>query len=196
MLRAWDELSCHGTRPLVVRSSSPHEDTQESSLAGRFESVLDVRGWEEFRAAVGTVVGSARQPDGFTAPMAVLVQPMLRARVGGVLFGADPVAGRTDRLLVSAVRGGPDTLVGGEQPGTSYWLSRWGRLLRTEATERETESESETESADVEPSPPSCVVSPVSRGAPRGFSAGPRTSSSASTRTGGCGCSRAGRSRR
>ncbi|UUU21233.1 PEP/pyruvate-binding domain-containing protein [Streptomyces sp. DSM 40750] len=133
--RAWDELSQHGARPLVVRSSSPQEDTRESSLAGQFDSVLDVRGWEEFCAAVRTVLGSARRPDGGSAPMAVLVQPMLRARVGGVLFGADPVAGRTDRMLVSAVRGGPDTLVSGEQPGTSYWLSRWGRLLRTESTE-------------------------------------------------------------
>ncbi|WP_406195811.1 PEP-utilizing enzyme [Streptomyces europaeiscabiei] len=135
LLRAWDELSRHGARPLVVRSSSPQEDTEESSLAGRFDSVLDVRGWEEFRAAVRTVLDSARQPDGDTAPMAVLVQPMIRARVGGVLFGADPVAGRTDRMLVSAVWGGPDTLVSGEQPGTSYGLSRWGRRLRTESVD-------------------------------------------------------------
>jgi pyruvate,water dikinase len=132
---AWAELSRHGTRPLVVRSSSPQEDTEESSLAGRFDSVLDVRGWEEFRAAVRTVRDSARRPDGTDAPMAVLVQPMLRARVGGVLFGADPVAGRTDRMLVSAVRGGPDTLVSGEQPGTNYWLTGRGRLLRAEAPE-------------------------------------------------------------
>ncbi|MDX2783381.1 PEP/pyruvate-binding domain-containing protein, partial [Streptomyces caniscabiei] len=133
--RAWAELSRNGSRSLVVRSSSPQEDTEESSLAGRFDSVLDVRGWEEFRAAVRTVLGSARQPDGDSAPMAVLVQPMLRARIGGVLFGADPVAGRTDRMLVSVVRGGPDTLVSGQRPGTSHWLSRWGRLLRTESSE-------------------------------------------------------------
>ncbi|MCW8380215.1 PEP/pyruvate-binding domain-containing protein [Streptomyces justiciae] len=130
--RAWAELSEGGTLPLVVRSSSPQEDTEQSSLAGQFASVLDVRGWRDFRAAVRTVLDSAHRPDGSTAPMAVLVQPMLTARVGGVMFGADPVAGRTDRMLVSAVRGGPDSLVGGEQAGTSYWLSRRGRLLRTE----------------------------------------------------------------
>lgn len=49
-----------------------------------------------------------------------------------MLFGADPVEGRSDRMLVSAVRGGPDALVSGEQPGTNHWLSRGGRLLRTE----------------------------------------------------------------
>ncbi|MFD3928510.1 PEP/pyruvate-binding domain-containing protein [Streptomyces sp. NPDC058614] len=129
---AWHELSGGGARPLVVRSSSPQEDTQESSLAGQFASVLDVRGWRDFRTAIRTVLDSAQRPDGSTAPMAVLVQPMLRARVGGVLFGADPVEGRADRMLVSAVRGGPDTLVSGEQPGTNYSLNRWGRALRTE----------------------------------------------------------------
>ncbi|KMS69740.1 pyruvate phosphate dikinase [Streptomyces viridochromogenes] len=133
--RAWDELSEGGARPLVVRSSSPQEDTAESSLAGRFASVLDVRSWRDFRTAVETVLDSAHLPDGATAPMAVLVQPMVAARVGGVMFGADPMAGRTDRVLVSAVRGGPDSLVSGAQAGTDYWLSGRGRLLRTESAQ-------------------------------------------------------------
>ncbi|MFD9791886.1 PEP/pyruvate-binding domain-containing protein [Streptomyces sp. NPDC059070] len=128
---AWRELSRDGAEPLVVRSSSPQEDTQESSLAGQFASVLDVRDWTSFRAAVRTVLDSAQRPDGTRAAMAVLVQPMLDARVGGVLFGADPVEGRLDRMLVSAVRGGPDTLVSGEQDGTGYHLTRAGRPLRS-----------------------------------------------------------------
>ncbi|WAZ20999.1 PEP-utilizing enzyme [Streptomyces cinnabarinus] len=130
--RAWQALSDGGSRPLVVRSSSPREDTEESSLAGQFASVLDVRGWQGFRTAVRTVLDSARGPDGSVAPMAVLVQPMLAARVGGVMFGADPVEGRADRMLVSAVRGGPDSLVSGAQAGTNYWLGGHGRVLRTE----------------------------------------------------------------
>jgi phosphohistidine swiveling domain-containing protein len=135
--QAWETLSEGGERPLVVRSSSPQEDTQESSLAGRFASVLDVRGWAGFRTAVRTVLASAHRPGEPPAPMAVLVQPMLTARVGGVMFGADPVEGRADRLLVSAVRGGPDSLVGGEQTGTDYWLSLRGRMLRTEPADAE-----------------------------------------------------------
>ncbi|WP_330283931.1 PEP/pyruvate-binding domain-containing protein [Streptomyces sp. NBC_00588] len=133
--RAWQELSDGGARPLVVRSSSPQEDTEDSSLAGQFASVLDVRGWRAFREAVRTVLDSARRPDGSTAPMAVLVQPMLTARIGGVMFGADPVEGRADRMLVSVVWGGPDGLVSGEQAGTNHWLNRYGRLLRTEPSD-------------------------------------------------------------
>jgi pyruvate,water dikinase len=65
--------------------------------------------------------------------MAVLVQPMLNLAVGGVMFGADPVEGRTDRLLMSAVRGGPDQLVGDSTQGVRYQLSRYARVVRGDA---------------------------------------------------------------
>ncbi|WP_431045499.1 PEP/pyruvate-binding domain-containing protein [Streptomyces sp. P1-3] len=142
---AWRELSGEGGRPLVVRSSSAHEDTEDSSMAGRFESVLDVGSWEEFTAAVRAVLDSARRvqvlhpPEGRNADpldgMAVLVQPMLRAVTGGVMFGADPVEGREDRILVSAVSGGPDRLVDGSTQGVRYQLSRSGRRLRADPAE-------------------------------------------------------------
>lgn len=66
----------------------------------------------------GPVVASA---DG--GPMAVLVQPFVVPAWGGVMFGADPVSGRTDRLVVSAVPGGPHRLVSGEVDGTQMTLS-------------------------------------------------------------------------
>ncbi|MFD0502141.1 PEP/pyruvate-binding domain-containing protein [Streptomyces chiangmaiensis] len=103
MRRAWQALAgAHGSaRAVVVRSSSVYEDTEYSSMAGRFESVLDARGWKEFTTAVRTVLDSARQvrplrQSPSTLPgdgMAVLVQPMLTSAVGGVMFGADPVEG-------------------------------------------------------------------------------------------------------
>ncbi|WP_103939727.1 PEP/pyruvate-binding domain-containing protein [Thermomonospora echinospora] len=122
---AWTRLSEDGSRALVVRSSSTAEDGAVSSMAGRFVSVLGVRGRPAFREAVGEVVGSAHGPD----TMAVLVQPHLEAACGGVMFGADPVDGRTDRVVVAAVRGGPHTLVGGEADGTRYVLTRRGRVI-------------------------------------------------------------------
>jgi pyruvate,water dikinase len=38
------------------------------------------------------------------------------------MFGVDPVSGRTDRRVVSAVRGGPEPLVSGEVDGSRYVL--------------------------------------------------------------------------
>jgi hypothetical protein len=135
--RSWAELTGDGERALVVRSSAPAEDAAEASMAGRFTSVVDVRGWDAFVAAVGRVLDSRAEaaegadPDsvgaGSGAAMAVLVQPLLPAVVGGVLFGADPVTGRSDRIVVAAVRGLPDPLVSGDVPGTRYTLTRDGR---------------------------------------------------------------------
>ncbi|MGP4112147.1 PEP/pyruvate-binding domain-containing protein [Streptomyces sp. 4N509B] len=138
--RAWQELTrAHSGADgaVVVRSSSPAEDSETSALAGRFASVLDVRGFEAVASAVGTVLDSVhRVPGADRAGMAVLVQPMVRAVAGGVMFGADPLAGREDRVLVSAVAGGPDRLVGGRAPGVRYQLTRWGRLVRADPAER------------------------------------------------------------
>ncbi|SOC50048.1 pyruvate, water dikinase [Blastococcus aggregatus] len=136
VLQAWRELSDDGRRALVVRSSSTVEDLGDSSMAGRFESVVGVTGWDAFRRAVAVVVASrhdaAAGSDTLTGhePLAVLVQPLLDARCGGVLFGIDPVSGREDRLVVAAVEGGPDRLVSGEVDGDRYELDPTGE--RTE----------------------------------------------------------------
>jgi rifampicin phosphotransferase len=131
LYRAWNELSRAGTVPLVVRSSSACEDTEWSSMAGRFASVLDVHGWGAFNDAVRTVFDSAGEL-GAARDMSVLVQSMLACQAGGVLFGADPVEGRTDRIVISAVHGGPHALVSGTATGTRYRLTSGGRLLRGE----------------------------------------------------------------
>lgn len=135
VLAAWAELSQDGQLPLVVRSSSTVEDLGDSSMAGRFESVVGVRGRSEFTRAVDVVIGSrAGAADGSDSlsgdePLAVLVQPLLEARCGGVLFGIDPVSGREDRLVVAVTAGGPDRLVSGEVDGSRYELDRSGRRV-------------------------------------------------------------------
>ncbi|HEU5448294.1 MAG TPA: PEP/pyruvate-binding domain-containing protein, partial [Acidimicrobiia bacterium] len=126
---AWAELSGNGDIPLVVRSSSPVEDQAGSSMAGRFTSVVDVRGWTAFCEAVAAVVHSAGDDGTGTGPMAVLVQPHLEPRLSGVLFGLDPLSGRRDRRVVVAVAGGPQRLVSGEVDGTRYLLGPRGRLV-------------------------------------------------------------------
>jgi phosphohistidine swiveling domain-containing protein len=136
VLDAWRRLSHDDAVPLVVRSSSTVEDLAGSSMAGRFESVVGVRGREGFGRAVERVAASRRQAAAGSQsltgrePMAVLVQPLLAARCGGVLFGIDPVTGREDRVVVAAVHGGPDRLVSGRVDGTRYELDRDGRPVR------------------------------------------------------------------
>jgi rifampicin phosphotransferase len=109
-------------RALVARSSSVVEDTAESSMAGQFESVIGITGFDEFVSAVRAVLDSRERAGAADQPIAVLVQPLIEPRYGGVMFGVDPVSGRTDRRIVSAVDGAPEPLVSGEVDGSRYVL--------------------------------------------------------------------------
>lgn len=122
-----------GDVDLVVRSSSTIEDVGSSSMAGRFTSVLGVRGADALIAAVETVVASAdrvRDTDGVRRPIAVVIQRQIAADLGGVMFGVDPVTGDRRHIVVEAVPGGPDQLVGGLVVADHYVLTRRGRVVR------------------------------------------------------------------
>ena len=61
--QAYEQLCADGTtEALVVRSSSAIEDTGDSSMAGRFTSVLGVVGWDAFVEATrpGDQLGRSR----------------------------------------------------------------------------------------------------------------------------------------
>jgi pyruvate,water dikinase len=127
---AVDTLTSQRAAALVVRSSSTVEDAEQSSMAGRFRSVLDVTGWDAVVGAVRAVRDSAAL-DGVQAvsPLAVLIQPQLAADHGGVLFGADPVGGDEGHLVVEVSAGNPSTLVGGSASARHLVLSRRGRRI-------------------------------------------------------------------
>lgn len=116
-------------RHLVARSSSVAEDTAESSMAGQFESVVDIDGPVELEDAVRSVLASRTRTGTEDQPIAVLVQPFLDPAYGGVLFGLDPVTGRTDRRVIAAVDGAPVDLVSGEVAGARYVVDDHGRVL-------------------------------------------------------------------
>jgi phosphohistidine swiveling domain-containing protein len=109
-------------KALVARSSSVVEDTAQSSMAGQFESIVGISGFDAFVAAVSAVLDSRKRAGAADAPIAVLVQPLIDPQFGGVMFGVDPVSGRSDRRVVTAVTGGPERLVSGEVDGSRYVL--------------------------------------------------------------------------
>ena len=125
-----DRLAALGPGPYAVRSSAREEDGAHHSHAGQFLSLLDVPA-EGVAAAAERVWGSgaAESVAAYRATRGVeggrpaaLVQRMVRARVAGVAFTADPVSGRRDRIVISAVEGLGDRLVGGEVDGQSFTL--------------------------------------------------------------------------
>src|ERR671911_457504 len=127
------ELAGGDERSLVARSSSVVEDMAESSMAGQFDSIIGIDG---FVAAVAAVLDSRERAGATDQPIAVLVQPLIEPMFGGVMFGVDPVSGRSDRRVVTAVRGGPEPLVSGEVNGSKYVLDESSaKVLEFEAND-------------------------------------------------------------
>lgn len=73
---------------VIIRSSSLNEDTSEGSAAGKYETVANVRGMEEFIDATERVIVSY---DDNNLKNQILVQPMLQnTRICGVAFTLEP----------------------------------------------------------------------------------------------------------
>ena len=127
--------------PVAVRSSGIAEDLAGASFAGMYETILDVRGREALAGAVLRCWASAHDPrvslyqrrQGQTAaPMAVLVQRMLRVESAGVAFTANPVTGAHDEVVISAVPAVGEELVSGERPAEE-WVVRGEAATRVRA---------------------------------------------------------------
>ncbi len=124
-----------GPGPYAVRSSGVAEDLADASFAGQYESVLGAHTLEDVIAACERVLasgGSAHAAayragvDNGQAPLAVLVQRLVRADAAGVVFSAHPVTG-DDEVVIEATRGLGDRLVSGEEDA-DRWIDQYGRV--------------------------------------------------------------------
>lgn len=134
-----DALAAAGLQdvPLAVRSSAAAEDGAQRSYAGQFDSVLNVRGADGVAYALRRVWASAFNPHAAAyasaepVRMAVLLQELVDAEVAGVAFSMDPVTGRADVAVVSAVYGLGEGLVSGELDADTWKLGPGPLMERT-----------------------------------------------------------------
>jgi pyruvate,water dikinase len=129
-----ERLGSIGPGPYAARSSAREEDGDSASHAGQFLSVLDLtadalpeavrRVYESGREQSVANYRSSRGLDVESGAPAIVVQQMVHARCAGVAFSADPVSGRRDVIMVSAIAGLGDRLVGGEEDGQRYLMAR------------------------------------------------------------------------
>lgn len=118
-----------GGGQFAVRSSGAEEDSPESSLAGKYQSILGVD-VESVSKAVSEVRNSARRATGES--IAVLVQRMIDPVSSGVVFTADPISGKRDKTIVTATKGLADRLLAGQVPGDEWEIGqRRARRVRS-----------------------------------------------------------------
>jgi pyruvate,water dikinase len=137
-----DHYRAIGGGRVAVRSSALGEDGEDASFAGQFKTFLNVQGETDLRQAIADCVdslsghaarayGHERGGDG-PETMCVVVQAMVAPQAAGVLFSADPVSGRHDRLVIDAVMGLGESLVSGEATPDHYVMNPDNAVVRQE----------------------------------------------------------------
>jgi len=131
-----------GAGPFAVRSSGLEEDGASSAHAGQFATELNVAAADVeaaahrvWRSGFTETLAQYRRAHGLSGDPqtpAVIVQVMVDARGAGVAFSADPVSGDRSVVVISAIEGLADRLVGGEEDGDSYRVAADGATLEAE----------------------------------------------------------------
>ena len=126
--------------PVAVRSSATAEDLPELSFAGQQDTFLNVIGADAVLASVVDCWSSLwtaraigyRERAGIghdDVALAVVVQQLVAADVSGVMFTADPLDGRRDRVVVDATYGLGEALVSGQVEPDHYVITDGGRVV-------------------------------------------------------------------
>jgi pyruvate,water dikinase len=121
----FNQLQSDKEMAVAVRSSATAEDLPTASFAGQQETYLNVRGIEALQGAVKQCWASLwtaralsyrtrQRIDPAAVSLAVVVQPLVAADVSGILFTANPANGRRDQVLIEAVWGLGEAIVGGQ----------------------------------------------------------------------------------
>ena len=131
-----DAYRALGDEPFVaVRSSGTAEDLAEASFAGLHDTYLDVKGedavvdalrrcWASMWTARATSYRHTGLFEQDTARLAVVVQTMVESEVSGVMFTANPLAVRTDEIVVNASWGLGEGIVSGILTPDEFVLSQ------------------------------------------------------------------------
>lgn len=143
-----EEYSRLGEPMVAARSSATAEDMAEASMAGQYETFLNLSSIDELLEAISGCWASLQSErlrsylreqeiDPGTVGMAVVVQEMVPAESAGVLFTANPRTGARDEMLVEAAWGlGEGVVSGAVQPDRIQIRKEDGEVTRYEVSRK------------------------------------------------------------
>ena len=101
--------------PIVVRSSAISEDTEGTSFAGQYDTVLEIEDYEAYLNAIEICIKSSDKKNvteyadkmqvANHHEIALIIQTMITGERSGVLFTADPITGNREKTIVNAAKG-------------------------------------------------------------------------------------------
>lgn len=163
------DLRCAEWPYWAVRSSAVGEDSEGASFAGVHKSMLGIYGTAALLAAIREVHASAtdagavayRDRMGLTTTrrMAVVVQRLVDADVGGVMFTRNPVSGRDERVI-EASWGLGEAVVSGMVTPDRYIVDPVGQVLERRVGEKDIAVRVAVGGTREEPVTGDCVFAP------------------------------------
>ncbi len=136
ILKAFDAL---GAEFVAVRSSATAEDSQIASWAGELETYLNTtrdnllenvkQCWSSLFTPRAIFYRHEKDLIDAQVSVAVVVQTMAQAELSGVAFTVHPVTEDTDQMIIEAVYGLGEAIVGGLVTPDSYIVSKSKNIL-------------------------------------------------------------------
>jgi len=130
-------LKLSGSKPayVAVRSSATAEDLPDASFAGQQATFLNVRGQKNLKAALLACWASLFEAraifyrfqknfDHFKVGIAVPVQKMVESQTSGIMFTIDPVTNNKNTIIIEAIFGLGELIVGGRETPDHYEVSK------------------------------------------------------------------------
>ncbi|WP_426977565.1 PEP/pyruvate-binding domain-containing protein [Pseudarthrobacter sp. O4] len=128
-----------GAGPVAVRSSGTAEDLPGAAFAGQHDTFLNILGEDALIRAITGCWASLWTDRAISyrhrqkirpedVAIAVVVQTMVSADAAGVMFSADPLTGRRDRILIDAGAGLGEAVVSGRVTPEHYVLDSHARV--------------------------------------------------------------------
>jgi len=125
---------------VAIRSSATAEDLPNASFAGQQATFLNVQGEDEVVNAVQACWASLfepraifyRQQQGFAhlkVGIAIPVQKMVQSKASGVMFTIEPVTNNPDKVVIEAVFGLGEAIVGGGVTPDLYIIDKEGLTI-------------------------------------------------------------------
>ncbi|HLB60004.1 MAG TPA: phosphoenolpyruvate synthase [Patescibacteria group bacterium] len=146
--RLYDKVS-PAQVPVAVRSSATAEDLPEASFAGQQATFLNVRGeanvvnavrkaWASLFTARAIFYRNENGYDHFKVGIAVPVQRMVSSEASGVMFTVDPVSSDKNSIVVEAIYGLGEYIVGGVVTPDHYEVDKKTMQIVKKTVSRQT----------------------------------------------------------
>lgn len=131
----YEKLSGKKEAYVAVRSSATAEDLPEASFAGQQSTFLNVHGkqalkkalleaWASLFEARAIFYRAQKNFDHFKVGIAIPVQIMVESEVSGIMFTIDPITNNKNTIVIEAIFGLGELIVGGRETPDHYEVSK------------------------------------------------------------------------